>query len=485
MAGAIGGLLSRGQAVRELHFPDEFPQAELARRRLAFDEFLELQMDLGRRRRSLQQNAQALPCGGDNSLIRPFLKDLGFDLTEAQKRVLREIRQDLGGKHPMRRLVQGDVGSGKTVVAACAALMAIETGYAVMLMAPTEILAAQHFQNLARWLQPLGVPVELQTGSLKTRAPRVKSSRSDNRNPKLVPPLVIGTHALLSETFAVENLGLVIIDEQHKFGVSQREQLVRKGRYPHLLVMTATPIPRTLGLTIYGDLDISTIDELPSQRTPVRTFVRSAEALPKVFSFIRLELKAGRQAFVVYPRVTESGEADVKAAMGEYERIERGLRPFRVGLLHGQMRSVEKESVSEQFRMNQIQVLVTTSIIEVGVDVPNATVMLIENAEQFGLAQLHQMRGRVGRSQHRSYCILVAQARSREARQRLSVLEHTVDGFEIAEADLRLRGPGDLLGSEQSGIPMFRFGDLAEDMELIKLARNCAKELLQNGMAAR
>jgi ATP-dependent DNA helicase RecG len=464
----FGGLPSRGQALQWLHFPDDEGQAEMARRRLAFDEFRDLQMELGRRRQKLQQNARALPCGGDNSVIRPFLKQLGFELTEAQKRVLRELRHDLGGAWPMRRLLQGDVGAGKTVVAACAALMTIESGFAVAVMAPTEILANQHFQNFTRWFEPLGIPVELQTGSIKT-GPTAREGK---------PPLVIGTHALIESGFNVEKLGLVAIDEQHKFGVTQREKLVRKGRYPHLLVMTATPIPRTLGLTVYGDLDISTIDELPRNRTPVRTFVRSAEALPKVFTFLRSQLKLGRQAFVVYPRVEEGEEGESKAATKEFERIERGLRPYRVGLLHGQMRAREKNLVSEQFGRNEIQVLVATSIIEVGVDVPNATVMLIENAEQFGLAQLHQMRGRVGRSAHQSYCILVATARSREARHRLSVLEASSDGFAIAEADLRLRGPGEFLGSEQSGAPSFRFGDLAEDIELIKVARESAKKAL-------
>ena len=481
MPGAIAGLPSRRAALQSLHFPEELKETDPARQRLALDELLAVQLEIGKRRRNLQQNARALACGGDNSLIRPFLKQLGFELTEAQKRVLRELRGELSGAQPMRRLVQGDVGSGKTVVAACSALMAIESGFTVALMAPTEILAGQHFQTFNRWFEPLEVPVHLQTGSVKTRD---AERRAGQGTPSLLknrgrPPLIIGTHALVESGFAVDNLGLVVIDEQHKFGVAQREKLVRKGSYPHLLVMTATPIPRTLGLTIYGDLDISVIDELPQNRTPIRTFVRTQEALPKVFTFIRAQLKLGRQAFVVYPRVEETSDGEVKAAMQESERIERGLRPFRVGLLHGQMRSFEKENVSQQFRRNELQVLVATSIIEVGVDVPNATVMLIENAEQFGLAQLHQMRGRVGRSRHQSFCILVASARTREARHRLAVLERSNDGFAIAEADLRLRGPGELLGSQQSGLPKFRFADLAHDEELVKLARESARAILQ------
>jgi len=479
---AIAGLPSLGAAVHSLHFPEELNETETARRRLALQEFIALQLEIGRRRRALQQNARALPCAGDNSLIRPFLKQLGFELTEAQKRVLRELRADLGGSQPMRRLIQGDVGSGKTVVAAAAALMTIESGFAVALMAPTEILAAQHYQTFNRWFEPLGIAVELQTGSIKTSA-SPKLHFSHVRANRSHPPLIVGTHALIQGGFSIDQLGLVVIDEQHKFGVAQREQLVRKGRYPHLLVMTATPIPRSLGLTVYGDLDISAIDELPRGRTPVRTFVRSAEALPRVFSFIRAQLKLGRQAFVVYPRVEETSEGEVKAAALEFERIERGLKPFRVGLLHGQMRANEKEAVSEQFRKNQIQVLVATSIVEVGVDVPNASVMLIENAEQFGLAQLHQMRGRVGRGSHASFCILVAQAKSRESRQRLAVLEQTNDGFAIAEADLRLRGPGELLGAEQSGAARFRFVDLVADEELLKLARETARVTLASAKA--
>ena len=480
---AMGGLPSLGSAVQALHFPRELEETENARRRLALDEFVALQVEIGRRRRALQQNARALPCRGNNSLIRPFLKELGFELTEAQKRVLREVRGELGGSQPMRRLIQGDVGSGKTIVAACAALMTIESGYAVTLMAPTEILAGQHYQNFKRWLEPLGVPVDFQTGSLKVAAgDQLRLATGVGLRGK--PAIVIGTHALIQGGFKVDRLGLAIIDEQHRFGVAQREQLVRKGRYPHLLVMTATPIPRTLGLTVYGDLDISVIDEMPKGRNPVRTFVRSAEALPNVFAFIRSQLKLGRQVFVVYPRVEESGEGEVKAATIEYQRIARGLKPFKVGLLHGQMRASEKEGISELFRKNQIQVLVATSIVEVGVDVPNASVMLVENAEQFGLAQLHQMRGRVGRGAHASYCILVAQAKSRESLQRLAVLEQTSDGFAIAEADLRLRGPGELLGSEQSGAAKFRFADLATDEELLKLARETARVALDPGGSA-
>jgi ATP-dependent DNA helicase RecG len=394
--------------------------------------------------------------------MKPFLTGLGFKLTHAQTKVLREIRADLNGAHPMRRLLQGDVGSGKTVVAACTALMALESGFNVALMAPTEILAEQHFRNFQRWWVPLGVNVELQTGSRKI----VQSPKSK------VQSLFVGTHALIESGFAIEKLGLVVIDEQHKFGVAQREQLVRKGNYPHLLVMTATPIPRTLGLTLYGDLDVSVIDELPAGRGRVKTFVRTADKLPKVWEFIREKIAGGRQVYVVYPRVEEQDTAgDVKAVTKEFENVRRGLAPFRAGLLHGRLRSAEKEEVMAAFRANQIQALVATALIEVGLDVPNATVMLIENAERFGLAQLHQLRGRIGRGAHESQCILVSDAKTEEARERLKVLEATTDGFRIAETDLKLRGPGELLGRQQSGLPPFRFGNLVADLDLIRRAR--------------
>jgi ATP-dependent DNA helicase RecG len=465
-----------------LHFPEALEDVEIARRRLALDEFVELQLQIQLRRKKFEAKAQALPCGGDNRLIKPFLIALGFKLTGSQTNVLREIRTDMRGAHPMRRLLQGDVGSGKTVVAACSALMAMESGFNVALMAPTEILAEQHFRNFNRWFAPLGVRVELQTGSRKTvesREPRVEGRKM--AAPSTLDPrpstLSIGTHALLTAGFELPELGLVIIDEQHKFGVAQREQLVRKGRYPHLLVMTATPIPRTLGLTLYGELDVSTIDESPPGRGRIKTFVRAADKLPKVWAFVRDKLTEGRQAYVVYPRVEETEQNEIKAVTKEFENLQRMLAPFRVGLLHGRLSGKEKDAVMAAFRAGAVKVLLATSLIEVGVDVPNATVMLVENAEQFGLAQLHQLRGRIGRGAHDSYCILVSAARNEEARQRLDVLAETTDGFRIAEADLRLRGPGELLGQQQSGMPDFRFGDLGADWELIKLARQRAVQL--------
>ena len=464
---------TRANAIRMIHFPEELTDVEIARQRLALDEFVALQLQIQSRRKNFEALSKALPCGGDNRLMKPFLAQLGFKLTAAQTIVLREIRHDMGGAHPMRRLLQGDVGSGKTAVAACSALMAIESRFNVALMAPTEILAEQHFRNFHKWFEPLGIKVELQTGSRKTfqpttsNVPRGKLA-TFNRQPST---LFIGTHALFTVGFDLPMLGLVIIDEQHKFGVAQRETLVRKGNYPHLLVMTATPIPRTLGLTLYGDLDVSVIDEMPGGRGKIKTFVRMADKLPKVFEFIREKISGGRQAYVIYPRVEDSGTKELKAVTVEFENLRKLLASFRVGLLHGRLKSAEKENVMAEFRANKIQVLLSTSLIEVGVDVPNATVMLIENAEAFGLAQLHQLRGRIGRGAHESFCILISAAKNPEAQSRLKILEETNDGFKIAEADLKLRGPGELLGQQQSGLPEFRFGNLAEDLDLIRQAR--------------
>jgi ATP-dependent DNA helicase RecG len=487
---ALAGLPARAEAIRRLHFPDSMAEVEQARQRLALDEFIQLQLALQQRRRRFETQARALPCGGDNRLIRPFLRQLGFQLTDAQTRVLRELRRDLSGPLPMRRLLQGDVGSGKTVVAACCALMTLESGCNAALMAPTEILAQQHFQTFRRWFEPLGVAVELHTGSTKTMpragrpavaaSPPVTRSGSPPATSDAEPPsLVIGTHALIETDFALERLGLVIIDEQHRFGVAQREKLVRKGHYPHLLVMTATPIPRTLGLTLYGDLDVSIIDALPPRRGRIQTFLRPADRLPKVLDFLRQKLGEGRQAYLVYPRVEDGGTGGIKAVTQEYERLQSCLAPWRVGLVHGRLSAREKQAVMDAFRRNEVQALLATSIVEVGVDVPNATVMVVENAEQFGLAQLHQLRGRIGRGAHDSFCILVADLKTPEARERLRVMEATADGFRIAEADLRLRGPGELLGREQSGLPAFRFGNLAEDLPLIERAREIARALVQ------
>jgi ATP-dependent DNA helicase RecG len=477
---AAATLPSRANAVHMIHFPAELSDVEIARQRLALDEFVELQTQIQSRRKKFEAVARALPCAGDNHLIKPFLTALGFKLTDAQTKVLREIRADLGGAHPMRRLLQGDVGSGKTAVAACTALMTLESGFNVALMAPTEILAEQHYQNFSKWFEPLGVKVELQTGSHKG-SENGGSNMANGKPPIPHPPaaIFIGTHALLTSGFDLPALGLVIIDEQHKFGVAQRETLVRKGNYPHLLVMTATPIPRTLGLTLYGDLDVSVMDEMPGGRGEIKTFVRMTEKLPKVFHFIREKISLGRQAYVVYPRVDVADtDKDIKAVTKEFENVQHALSPFKAGLLHGRVKPADKERVMADFRANKIQALVATSLIEVGLDVPNATVMLIENAEHFGLAQLHQLRGRIGRGAHESFCILISDAQNEEAQARLKILEQTNDGFRIAEADLKLRGPGELLGQQQSGAMKLRFGSLTEDLHLIRQAKDLVAKTL-------
>ena len=488
-ANASGALPSRAQAIRHTHFPETLGQIEQARVRLALDEFVELQRQIQTRRKNFEGKAQGLPCGGNNHLIKLLLRNLGYKLTSSQTNVLRELRTDMSGAHPMRRLLQGDVGSGKTVVAACTALMTLESGFAVALMAPTEILAEQHFTTFSKWFRPLGIEVMLRTGAHKLSSaepqavkPPAASEAAENRDETAVggkPGLIVGTHALIESSFNPEKLGLVIIDEQHKFGVVQREKLLRKGQYPHLLVMTATPIPRTLGLTLYGDLDVSTINELPPGRGRVKTFVRGQQQLPKVWEFVRGKLSEGRQAYVVYPHVEESGQLGVKAVTAEFENLRRVLSPFHVGMIHGRIRPQEREKIMAGFRTCELQVLLATSVIEVGVDVPNATLMLIENAEQFGLAQLHQLRGRIGRGSHDSFCILIGEKRTKAAQQRLRVLEETNDGFRLAEADLKIRGPGELLGQQQSGMPRLRFGDLTNDLGLIEQAREIACRMLR------
>lgn len=470
------GFPGRAHAIRLLHSPEEIADVEIARRRLALDELVELQTAIQLRRKKLEASARGLPCSGNNKLIRQFLGQLAFQLTEAQTKVLREIRGDMGGAHPMRRLLQGDVGSGKTIVAACNALMALESGFDVALMAPTEILAEQHYKNFQHWLGAMDIHVELLTGSIKTvgnqpSLPTLKTRFST---------VFIGTHALIENSFRPGKLGLVIIDEQHKFGVVQREKLLRKGVYPHLLVMTATPIPRTLGLTLYGDLDISVIDQLPAGRAKTKTFVRSDEKLPKVWEFVREKIAEGRQAYVVYPRLDEADEkSGLKAVTKEFETLQKTFSPHRVAFLHGRLRAEEKEKIMAGFHANEIKMLLATSVIEVGIDVPNATVMVVENANHFGLAQLHQLRGRIGRGSENSFCILVYSVKAENGDERLRALERTSDGFEIAEEDLKIRGPGELTGQQQSGLPPFRFANLQTDRGLVERARDFVRETLE------
>jgi ATP-dependent DNA helicase RecG len=461
----------RGEAIRAIHFPETWESLSTAREHLVLSEFFAMQMLIASRRNESHVRIGGAHCGrGD--LLRKFLGTLTFDLTAAQKRVIEEIERDLAAKHPMNRLLQGDVGSGKTVVAIAAILLAVEAGYQTAFMAPTQILAEQHYSVLRRWLEPLGVKLSIRTAARQEESFLPLVEGDDKAD------VIIGTHALLYEKVAFSNLGLVVIDEQHKFGVAQRARLTSREPAPDVLVMTATPIPRTITMTVYGDLDVSTLDEMPRGRGKIVTAVRDSAKLGEVLSFLRTQLEASRQLYVVYPLIEESEKLDAKAAAAEYERWRERLSPFACELLHGRIAGPEKQEIMERFRRGQTKVLISTTVIEVGVDVPNATVMLIENAERFGLAQLHQLRGRIGRGEHKSYSILLTSEPSSEAAAKLTVLEKTSDGFEVAEADWELRGPGDLLGTAQSGLPALKIGNLKRDGELMRRARAAAMSIL-------
>ena len=375
----------------------------------------------------------------------------------------------------MNRLVQGDVGSGKTVVAVFALLAAIQSGYQGALMAPTEVLAEQHYRKLVGWFNLLHLPVELLTGSTKIAKRREIHAQLETGE----LPLLVGTHALIQDKVNFRRLGLVVIDEQHRFGVQQRARLLAKGKSPHVLTMTATPIPRTLALTLHGDLDVSQIDELPPGRQPIQTTALTGRQRTQAYELIRREVAQGRQAYVIFPVIEESEKIDLRAAVKEHQRLAETVFPnFQVGLLHGRLSAAEKETALAAFRDNESQIIVSTTVIEVGVDVPNATVMLIEHAERFGLSQLHQLRGRVGRGSHQSYCLLLSSSKTPDAHQRLSVLEQSQDGFFISEMDMRLRGPGEVLGTRQSGLPDFALASLVEDQEVLNLAREAAEKII-------
>jgi ATP-dependent DNA helicase RecG len=468
-------LIDLQKALTHIHFPEDREILAHARRRLVFDEFFYLQLGFLQRRQQqkLQEKSAVLTPTG--KLIDRFNGILPFTLTNAQKRVISEILEDLKSPTPMNRLVQGDVGSGKTVVAVYAILAAIQSGYQAALMAPTEVLAEQHYRKLVSWFNLLHLPVELLTGSTKLSQRREIHSQLETGE----LPLLVGTHALIQETVNFQRLGLVAIDEQHRFGVEQRARLLAKGQSPHVLTMTATPIPRTLALTLHGDLDVSQIDELPPGRQAIETMMVTGRERAKVYDLIRREIAQGRQTYIIFPLIEESEKLDVRAAVDEHKRLCEVVFPeFNVGLLHGRMSSADKERALSAFRDNQTQIIVSTTVIEVGVDVPNATVMLIENAERFGLSQLHQLRGRVGRGQNKSYCFLMSSSKTPDSRQRLGVLEQSQDGFFISEMDLRLRGPGEVLGKRQSGLPDFALASLVEDQEVLNLARDAAEKLI-------
>jgi ATP-dependent DNA helicase RecG len=463
-----GYVASYREAISQIHFPDSWTKLQRSRKTLALAELVGIQIVVENRRRNIVgQPGHAHSSSG--SRVKEFLQQLPFEPTAAQERTIQEIHVDLSAHRPMARLLHGDVGAGKTVVATAAMLEVAEAGYQSALMAPTQVLAEQHYQTLKSWLEPMGIRIALRTGPRKEDA--FLELEGD-------PEIIVGTHALLYDNDSLPRLGLVVIDEQHKFGVLQRGRLLAREPVPDLLVMTATPIPRTLAMTLYGDLDVSTLDEKPINRKPVITGVRSSRKLPEAANFLRERLQANRQAYIVYPVIEESDSLSVKAATTEFNRWADLLKPAECGLLHGRLAPEERESVMQRFRQGEIRVLIATTVIEVGVDVPNATVMLIESAERFGLAQLHQLRGRIGRSQHQSYCILMTDTKDPLALAKLAVLEKTNDGFEIAEADLRFRGPGDLLGTAQSGLPPLRVADLLQDADLLDEARGIARSIL-------
>ena len=468
----------RFDAIRAIHFPDSWEARDAAHEHLVLNEFFAMQMLIASRRADASVRRGEKHCGA-GALLDRFLKSLPFELTTAQSKVIGEIRHDLAASHPMNRLLQGDVGSGKTVVAIAGMLLAIEGGYQAAFMAPTQILAEQHYDVLRRWLEPLSVRLALRTAARQEESGPLPLFKSAGDSARGEAQIVIGTHALLYERVSFANLGLVVIDEQHKFGVAQRAQLSGREPTPDVLVMTATPIPRTLTMTIYGDLDVSTIDEMPRNRGKIVTAVRDGSKLGEVLAFLRTQLEAGRQVYVIYPLIDESEKLDAKAAAAEYELWRERLRPFRCDLLHGRIPAPEKQVTMERFRRGETNALISTTVLEVGVDVPNATVMLVENAERFGLAQLHQLRGRIGRGEHKSYCILLTSAQAKETSAKLAVLERTSDGFEVAEADWQLRGPGDLLGTAQSGLPELKIGNLRTDAHLMRRARAAAVSILE------
>ena len=467
------GLIGFRQAVQEIHFPESQEQMETARDRLAFEELLRLTLALkflkGRGREKTRVRVQRPD-------LKPFVKSLPFPLTGAQKRVIAEILRDMASPYPMNRLLQGDVGSGKTLVAAAVSYAAIQKGYQAALMAPTEILAAQHEKTLRKFLEPMGVKVGLLTGSL---SPKQKTAMREAIERGEIQ-MVAGTHALVQEATAFHRLGLVITDEQHRFGVHQRQMLGEKGDHPHVLVMSATPIPRTLALIVYGDLDISVIDELPAGRQPIETFSVHSDKRERALTYIRAHLDRGEQGYIVCPLIDKSDAVSAAAATAYRDELAEGIfKGYTVGLLHGRMKPDEKEAVMADFAAGKVQLLVATTVVEVGVDVPNATIILIENAERFGLSQLHQLRGRVGRGDKKSTCILLSDNDGEDNKRRLKVMKETCDGFVIAKEDLKLRGAGDFFGYRQHGMPSLGLADLLEDTALFAKAQAAAAEILQ------
>ena len=470
------GIMDKKEAVKQIHFPETMDTLEHARFSLIFEELFLIQLKLIRLRETTAKNttSYALQVHKDG-LVQKFINALPFELTSGQKQAINEILQDMNSDAPMQRLLQGDVGSGKTVVATIMLLAAIENGYQGALMAPTEILAQQHYNNLVQWLTPMGLSVGLFLGS---HGKRIRQKfETDLKNGQT--HIAVGTHALIQENVEFNNLGAIVVDEQHRFGVKQRNILKKKSQNPQILTMTATPIPRTLALTVHGDLDLTVINELPKGRKPIKTILTGSHK--QVWDLIKKEVESGRQAYVVYPLIDESETLSAKAATIEAEKLQAEVFPqFKIGLLHGKLKNDEKDEVMKDFKAGKYDILVSTTVVEVGVDVPNATVMVIENAERFGLSQLHQLRGRVGRNSLQSYCVLITSSRSQETRERLGIMTETNDGFVIAEKDLQLRGPGEFLGTRQSGLPDLIISDIVRDAKILEIARNEAIDFVKN-----
>lgn len=470
------GILDKKVSVEQIHFPESINSLEHARFSLIFEELFLVQLKLIRLRENTAKNTSsyALKVHKDG-LVQQFIKNLPFELTSGQKQAVNEILNDMDSDTPMQRLLQGDVGSGKTVVATIMLLAAIENGYQGALMAPTEILAQQHYNNLVEWLTPMGLSVGLFLGS---HGKKIRQKfETDLKNGQT--HIAVGTHALIQENVEFNNLGAIVVDEQHRFGVKQRNVLKKKSQNPQMLTMTATPIPRTLALTVHGDLDLTVINELPKGRKPIKTTLTGSHKA--VWDLIKQEVDSGRQAYVVYPLIDESETLSAKAATIEAERLQNEVFPqYKIGLLHGKLKNDEKDEVMKEFKDGKFDILVSTTVVEVGVDVPNATVMVIENAERFGLSQLHQLRGRVGRNSLQSYCVLITSSRSQETRERLGIMTETNDGFVIAEKDLQLRGPGEFLGTRQSGLPDLIISDIVRDAKILEIARNEAIDFVNN-----
>ena len=466
-------LISLDKAIRSIHFPNSADDYLPARKRLIFEELLTLQLGL-LKLKSNKKSETALVIKDDYS--SEFEKLLPFNLTNAQKRTISECLQDMKSKYPCNRLVQGDVGSGKTAVAASLIYSVIKNGYQATMMAPTEILATQHYESLLKILAPAGINIRLLTGSTPAKEKKeIKKALFDGEI-----DLIIGTHALIQNDVAFKNLALVITDEQHRFGVKQRAQLAEKGEDVHTIVMSATPIPRTLGLILYGDLDISILDELPPGRQEIRTDVVDSRYHKRLYKFIKDAIARGEQCYIVCPAVEEN-ETNIKSAEELADELANGeFKGYNLGILHGKMKPKDKEAIMKSFASGKVSLLVATTVVEVGVDVPNATIMVIENAERFGLSTLHQLRGRVGRGNKKSYCVLVSDAKGETARERLMTMKKYSDGFKIADTDLKLRGPGDFFGSRQHGLPELKIADMVEDMDTLQNAQECAKSILRN-----